>query len=355
MHFSLQIEELNLDNARATQIEGLSDEYVNLESLSLINVGLTTLKGFPKLPKLKRLELSDNRISNGLGALQDCPMLSHLNLSNNKIKDLEAIEPLVCKNNLYLWHFHTINLFQKSFDQLTHLDLFNNDICNLEDYRTKVFKLLPNLKYLDDTDADDNDEEESDEGEDGVNGAEEEDDGEGEDDDDDDDGEEGEEEESDEEDDEDEGEMTLSDLYNKKLDDDEDGEDFVEDGEEEEDDDEIDDEDEPSTKKPKVDNSGDANWNKDFIHKISVFLFPSNFFFAPFFSIFSTLSKTEFQNIRRDFFPTPRRKKVNIFVQKYHEEKAVVSDRARAWPFLILNSVLLSRCITYFEKMNKYG
>ena len=90
-----QIEELNLDNARATQIEGLSDEYVNLESLSLINVGLTTLKGFPKLPKLKRLELSDNRISNGLGALQDCPMLSHLNLSNNKIKDLEAIEPLV--------------------------------------------------------------------------------------------------------------------------------------------------------------------------------------------------------------------------------------------------------------------
>ena len=96
--FSFQIEELNLDNARATQIEGLSDEYVNLESLSLINVGLTTLKGFPKLPKLKRLELSDNRISNGLGALQDCPMLSHLNLSNNKIKDLEAIEPLVLNN-----------------------------------------------------------------------------------------------------------------------------------------------------------------------------------------------------------------------------------------------------------------
>ena len=60
----------------------------------------------------------------------------------------------------------------------------------------------------------------------------------------------------DDEDDEDDGEMTLSDLYNKKLDDDEDGEDFVE-GDEEEDDDEIDDEDEPSTKKPKVD--GDAN------------------------------------------------------------------------------------------------
>ena len=93
--YFLQIKDLNLDNARATQIEGLSDEYINLETLSLISVGLTTLKGFPKLASLKKLELSDNRISNGLQALQDCPQLSHLNLSNNKIKDLDAIEPLV--------------------------------------------------------------------------------------------------------------------------------------------------------------------------------------------------------------------------------------------------------------------
>lgn len=233
-----QVKELNLDNARATQIEGLTDEYENLETLSLINVGLTTLKGFPKLPKLKKLELSDNRISNGLGSLKDCASLSHLNLSNNKIKDLEAIEPL------------------KSFDSLTHLDLFNNDICNMEDYRTKVFKLLPNLKYLDDADADDNDEaeEESEDGE--ANGAEEEDD-----DDDDDDEEDGDEdgEESEESDDEDAGELTLSDLYKKNLDDDEDGEDFVEDGEEEDDDDDIDDDDDdqPSSKKAKVGSNGD--------------------------------------------------------------------------------------------------
>lgn len=224
-----QVKELNLDNARATQIEGLTDEYTNLETLSLINVGLTTLKGFPKLPKLKKLELSDNRISNGLGALKDCPLLSHLNLSNNKIKDLEAIEPL------------------KSFDSLTHLDLFNNDICNSDEnsdeYRNKVFKLLPNLKYLDDADADDNDEAEE------------------EDDDDDDDDEDGDDESGDgseEESDEDEGEMTLSDLYKKNLDDDEDGEDFVEGEGEEEDDDDIDEEDEPSSKKPKVEEDKDA-------------------------------------------------------------------------------------------------
>jgi len=224
-----QIKELNLDNARATQIEGLSEEYVNLESLSLISVGLTTLKGFPKLAKLKKLELSDNRISNGLQTLQDCPLLSHLNLSNNKIKDLDAIEPL------------------KSFEKLTHLDLFNNEICNIDEYRTKVFKLLPNLKFLDDADADDVEEEDE-----GENGAEEGDDDDGEDEEE----VEGEEDsgEEEEESDEDDGEMTLSDLYKKNLDDDEDGEDFVE-GEEEEDDDDddIDDEDDqPSTKRQKV-------------------------------------------------------------------------------------------------------
>jgi Leucine-rich repeat (LRR) protein len=54
-----------------------------------------SLKGFPKLPELKRLELSDNRISTGLGALKECPKLSHLSISNNKIKDLESLEPLV--------------------------------------------------------------------------------------------------------------------------------------------------------------------------------------------------------------------------------------------------------------------
>ena len=38
---SLQVTELNLDNCRATQIEGLTDEYTSLEFLSMINVGLT--------------------------------------------------------------------------------------------------------------------------------------------------------------------------------------------------------------------------------------------------------------------------------------------------------------------------
>lgn len=224
-----QVKDLILDNTHATQIEGLTDEYTALESLSLINVGLTSLKGFPKLPNLRKLELSDNRISNGLIVLKDCPKLSHLNLSGNKIRDLEALEQL------------------KSFDALTHLDLFNNDICNLEDYRAKVFKLLPSLKYLDDTDADENEEDAEDDSDGERNGtlSDEED-------------EEDEDEESEEASDDGDDGLGLAAIYNDNLEDDEDGDFDEEDAGEEDDDDEIDEEEpeeEPRGKRRRVEDS----------------------------------------------------------------------------------------------------
>ncbi|XP_050343496.1 acidic leucine-rich nuclear phosphoprotein 32 family member A isoform X2 [Nymphalis io] len=138
------IKELNLDNCRSTNIVGLSDEYTNLEILSLNNVGLTTLKGFPTLPKLRKLELSDNRISNGLNFLNGCKKLTHLNLSGNKIRDLDTLKPL------------------QEFENLRNLDLFYNDVTNIEDYKIKVFALHPSLKYLDGFDKDDREGEDSD-------------------------------------------------------------------------------------------------------------------------------------------------------------------------------------------------
>ncbi|CAH2244268.1 jg18094 [Pararge aegeria aegeria] len=145
-----QIKELNLDNCRSTNIVGLSDEYTKLEILSLNNVGLTTLKGFPTLPKLRKLELSDNRISSGLDFLKGCKKLTHLNLSGNKIRDLETLQPL------------------KEIEKLRVLDLFNNDVTNIEDYRVKVFALHPSIKYLDGYDPDDREGEDSDAEEDEV-------------------------------------------------------------------------------------------------------------------------------------------------------------------------------------------
>lgn len=128
----MQVTELNLDNCRSTNIVGLTEEFANLTKLSLINVGLTSLKGFPKLPKLKKLELSDNRISNGLGSLAEvCPSVTILNLSGNRLKDLEALKPL------------------DKFSQLEVLDLFNNEATTVDNYRDKLFAMIPSLKYLD--------------------------------------------------------------------------------------------------------------------------------------------------------------------------------------------------------------
>ncbi|XP_008584217.1 PREDICTED: acidic leucine-rich nuclear phosphoprotein 32 family member A isoform X2 [Galeopterus variegatus] len=134
------VKELVLDNCRSNEgkIEGLTDEFEELEFLSTINVGLTSVANLPKLNKLKKLELSDNRISGGLEVLAEkCPNLTHLNLSGNKIKDLSTIEPL------------------KKLENLKSLDLFNCEVTNLNDYRENVFELLPQLTYLDGFDQDD--------------------------------------------------------------------------------------------------------------------------------------------------------------------------------------------------------
>uniref|UniRef100_A0A8C7K281 Acidic leucine-rich nuclear phosphoprotein 32 family member n=1 Tax=Oncorhynchus kisutch TaxID=8019 RepID=A0A8C7K281_ONCKI len=93
-----KVRELVLDNCRSNEgkIKGLSEEFVNLEFLSLINVGLISVSKLPKLGKLKKLELSDNRISDGLDVLAEkLPNLTHLNLSGNQLKDIRTLEPLV--------------------------------------------------------------------------------------------------------------------------------------------------------------------------------------------------------------------------------------------------------------------
>lgn len=131
-----QITELILDNCRSTYIEGLTDSLTALETLSLINVGLVSLKNFPKLSNLRKLELSDNRISNGLTNLTGSPKLTHLNLSGNRIKDFEELQPL------------------KHLQNLEVLDLFNNQVTLIENYRDKIFQLIPSLAYLDGFDKD---------------------------------------------------------------------------------------------------------------------------------------------------------------------------------------------------------
>nr|KAF6315761.1 acidic nuclear phosphoprotein 32 family member D [Pipistrellus kuhlii] len=63
--------ELVLDNCWSYEgkIEGLADESEELEFLSTINVGFTSVANLPKLNKRKKLERSNNRISGGPGSI----------------------------------------------------------------------------------------------------------------------------------------------------------------------------------------------------------------------------------------------------------------------------------------------
>ncbi|XP_059761767.1 acidic leucine-rich nuclear phosphoprotein 32 family member B-like isoform X3 [Balaenoptera ricei] len=181
------VQELVLDNCKSNdgKIEGLMAEFVNLEFFSLINValgfpGFISVSNLPKLPKLKELEPSDNRIFGGLDMLAEkLPNLTHLNLSGNKLKDISTLEP------------------SKKLECPKSLDLFNCEVTNLNDYQESVFKLLPQLTYLDGYDREDSETPDSDAEVDGV------DDDEGEDEDQEEE-EDGEEEECDDEEDEDE-------------------------------------------------------------------------------------------------------------------------------------------------------
>ncbi|XP_062334869.1 acidic leucine-rich nuclear phosphoprotein 32 family member B isoform X2 [Osmerus eperlanus] len=208
------VRELVLDNCRSNEgkIEGLTAEFVNLEFLSLINVGLMSVSNLPKLGKLKKLELSDNRITGGLDVLAEkLPNLTHLNLSGNKLKDISTLEPL------------------KKLDNLKSLDLFNCEVTNLNDYRESVFKLLPQLTYLDGYDLEDREASDSD-GE--VDGVDDDDDEEGEED------EDGEEEDFDEDEDDDDEEEVEGEEDDEEGSGDDEEEDLGQEGEVEDEDDE---------------------------------------------------------------------------------------------------------------------
>lgn len=104
-----------MDNARCSEVTGLSDKFTNLHRLSIVNAGLVSLKGFPSLVNLQevhakqhcccclllclcvwlQLQLGDNKLSGGLGALSECLHLSQLGLAGNKIGEIEDLKPLV--------------------------------------------------------------------------------------------------------------------------------------------------------------------------------------------------------------------------------------------------------------------
>merc|ERR1719232_1661872 len=153
-----EITELDLSNCKTGgEIDGLNEEFSALEQLDLQNASLTNIKLFPKLSSLKKLDLSGNRLSKGL----------------EELKDFETLKPLADL-------------------KITHLDVDGNEFTEAkEEFRKKVFELLPSLELLDgankdrveednsddedDDDVDDGEEEEDDSGDDEEESEEEED------------------------------------------------------------------------------------------------------------------------------------------------------------------------------------
>ncbi|GJQ10826.1 hypothetical protein GpartN1_g4967.t1 [Galdieria partita] len=134
-----EVKELYLDNqCRTSKPAGLED-FSSLTFLSLNNIGLTSLEGLPRLPKLTTLETSDNMISTGLSVLANAaPRLEVLKLGGNRLANFKDLESLSRLKNLRV------------------LDLYGNPVTNSTDYREKVFAMIPSLEILDGADKEGN-------------------------------------------------------------------------------------------------------------------------------------------------------------------------------------------------------
>lgn len=124
---------LNLNNCEAASFEGLTSEYSKLGSLTAANNKLQSLKEFPNLPSLSVLDLSNNAIAGGIDHIVDScgDKIATLDLSNNQIATIDILEPL------------------SKCSALKELNLLDNEVCEIEDYRVKVLAILPQLEVLD--------------------------------------------------------------------------------------------------------------------------------------------------------------------------------------------------------------
>ncbi|CAG8713788.1 2321_t:CDS:2, partial [Gigaspora rosea] len=149
-----EVEELYLDKRKIVNIANITstsgdrkdftplNELINLKLLSLNCTQLHSLDGFPPLPKLKRLALSDNKIVGGLEILANAKLenLNHLDLSNNRIVEISALEPL------------------RALPNLKHLTLVECPVTQIPNYREAVFEIMRLNGRADDSEEEENQE-----------------------------------------------------------------------------------------------------------------------------------------------------------------------------------------------------
>ena len=126
-----------LINHMTDDVKKYLENFKNLEEIALAFCNLNSLQNFPDLPKLSKIELSDNHIKGeDLSNLTKYKNLSKLRIANNNIKNIDEIKSL------------------ESLSELTYIDLTDSPVTNKENYREKLFNIFKKLKYLDGVDKD---------------------------------------------------------------------------------------------------------------------------------------------------------------------------------------------------------
>ena len=131
-----EIKEIIIDAYQIKEFSQKEKEYlqkfkkINLFSLNMTQ--LISLDNLPHFPILSEIELSDNHINGEeLYKLTIYIHIKKISLANNNIKNYEDIK---CFN---------------TFRNLIFLDLSENPVNNINNYRKKLFDLLPTLVFLD--------------------------------------------------------------------------------------------------------------------------------------------------------------------------------------------------------------
>ena len=124
--------ELSLRGFKIMEIQNLSATNDQFACINLTDNSISEVNYLPQLKRLKTLMLINNRISKiEKDFAINCPFLTNLVLTNNKITDFEQIDNIAsCKS-------------------LEKLYLVDNVVTKMKNYRLYVIYKIPTLRILD--------------------------------------------------------------------------------------------------------------------------------------------------------------------------------------------------------------
>ena len=130
------IKELTLDGhyigSITSEMKRYLEKFINTEKLNMSFCKLQSLENLPNFPNLTKIELNDNLLDeNEFIKLQKYPLLSEIFFVNNNVKNYEIMKEMS--------NMRDINI----------IDLSENPVCDMKDYRKKLFEFFPKLVFLD--------------------------------------------------------------------------------------------------------------------------------------------------------------------------------------------------------------